>query len=96
MEEILAHSVVWTQYIRMPRVAGAVAKFFSMVETADTRSWQTLPSEISVFRMEVEPGSHLVSMRYYDQIGRQAGESGTREVRVPKGKKQIAWMPDPL
>jgi tetratricopeptide (TPR) repeat protein len=77
------------------RIASAVATIFSAVETADTRSWQTLPSEIAVFRMEVEPGSHTVSMRYYDENGSPAGESGTREVYVPEGKKQIAWMPGP-
>jgi hypothetical protein len=77
------------------RIAGAVAKFFSIVETADTRSWQTLPSEIAVFRMEVEPGAHEVSLRYYDARGILVGESASREVWVEKGKKKIAWMPGP-
>ncbi|MCK4549897.1 MAG: hypothetical protein KAU49_06995 [Candidatus Krumholzibacteria bacterium] len=77
------------------RIAAVVSKFFSVTERADTRSWQTLPSEISVFRMEVEPGSHEVLMRYYDAGGTLVGESGTREVWVEKGKRQIAWMPGP-
>ncbi len=77
------------------RIASIVSKFFSIIETADTRSWQTLPSEISVFRMEVEPGRHEVLMRYYDINGRRVSESETREVWVEKGKRQIAWMPGP-
>ena len=77
------------------RIASVVAKFFSLVERADTRSWQTLPSEIAVFRMEIEPGSHEVSLRYYDASGRLVCESAGRQVWVEKGKKQIAWMPGP-
>ena len=76
-------------------IAGAVAKFFSAVETADTRSWQTLPSEMAVFRMEVEPGKHEIMMRYYDAAGRLIDESGVLEVWVEEGKKKIAWMPGP-
>jgi hypothetical protein len=77
------------------KIAAAVSKFFSVVETADTRSWQTLPAEISVFRMEVEPGSHEISMRYYDEAGRLVGESAAREVWVAEGKRRITWMPGP-
>jgi len=76
-------------------IASVVAKFFSAVERADTRSWQTLPSEIAVFRMEVEPGSHEVSLRYYDGSGRLVCESASREVWVEKGKKEITWIPGP-
>jgi tetratricopeptide (TPR) repeat protein len=77
------------------RIAAAVAKFFSVVERADTRSWQTLPSEIAVFRMEIEPGSHEISLRYYDERGGLLGESQVREVWVEEGKRKIAWMPGP-
>ncbi len=77
------------------KIAAVVAKVFSAVERADTRSWQTLPAEIAVFRMEVEPGSHEVSLRYYDASDRLVGESAGRQVWVGKGKKQIAWMPGP-
>jgi tetratricopeptide (TPR) repeat protein len=77
------------------RIASVVAKFFSLVERADTRSWQTLPSEIAVFRMEIEPGSHEVSLRYFDASDRLVSESAGRQVWVEKGKKQIAWMPGP-
>jgi hypothetical protein len=76
-------------------IAGAVAKFFSAVETADTRSWQTLPAEMAVFRMEVEPGKHEVMMRYYDASGRLIDESGVLELWVREGDRKIAWMPGP-
>lgn len=76
-------------------IAGAVAKFFSAVETADTRSWQTLPSEIAVFRMEIEPGKHEIMMRYYDARNGLIDESGVLEVWVEEGRKKITWMPGP-
>ncbi len=77
------------------RIAAAVSKFFSIVETADTRSWQTLPSEMAVFRMEVEPGSHIVQMRYYDRNGTFMAESEEQEIWVQEGKREITWMPGP-
>ena len=77
------------------RIAAAVSKFFSAVERADTRSWQTLPSEIAVFRMEIEPGSHEVSMRYYDAGGNLVAESGKREVWVEDRKRTVEWIPGP-
>lgn len=77
------------------RIAAAVSKLFSMVETADTRSWQTLPSEMAVFRMEVEPGSHIVQMRYYDRNGTFMAESEERKIWVQEGKREITWMPGP-
>jgi tetratricopeptide (TPR) repeat protein len=77
------------------RIAAAVSKFFSIVETADTRSWQTLPSEMAVFRMEVEPGSHIVQMRYYDRKGTFMAESEEQEIWVQEGKREITWMPGP-
>ena len=75
------------------RVADALAKFFSAVERADTRSWQTLPAEIAVYRLEVDPGEHEVSVRYFDSAGCLVGESGSVEVTVPEGSKQIAYLP---
>jgi len=45
--------------------------------------------------MEVEPGSHEVSLRYYDAGGRLICQSAVRQVWVEKGKKQLAWMPGP-
>jgi hypothetical protein len=77
------------------RIAGAVAKFFSLVETADTRSWQTLPAEVAVFRMEIEPGSHEVAMRYYGADGRLVAEADPVEVWVDEGRREITWLPGP-
>jgi hypothetical protein len=77
------------------RIASAVAKFFSVVERADTRSWQTLPAEIAVFRMEVDPGCHEIYMKYYDGGGKLVGESPPQRVWVDKGRKQIVWQPGP-
>lgn len=76
-------------------VANVVAKIFSAVERADTRSWQTLPAEIAVFRMECEPGPHEVLVRYYDKTGRHVASSPPVVVEVAEGRKEIAWFPGP-
>lgn len=76
-------------------IADVVAKLFSAVERADTRSWQTLPAEIAVFRMECAPGPHEVLVRYYDARGRHVASSPPMIVEVPQGRKKIAWFPGP-
>jgi hypothetical protein len=76
-------------------IAGIVAKVFSAVERADTRSWQTLPAEVAVFRMEIAPGPHEVLVRYYDESGRRVASSPPTIVEVPEGRKAIAWFPGP-
>jgi tetratricopeptide (TPR) repeat protein len=76
-------------------IAGAVAKFFSVVERADTRSWQTLPSEIAVFRMECPAGDHRVEVQYYDFEGRPSGMSPAQVIRIGDGSKGIAYFPGP-
>lgn len=76
-------------------VADVVSKIFSAVERADTRSWQTLPAEVAVFRMEVAPGPHEVLVRYYDEAGRYVASSPPTIVEVTEGRREIAWFPGP-
>ncbi|MFA6033521.1 MAG: hypothetical protein WC889_11535 [Myxococcota bacterium] len=40
-----------------------------IVETADTRSWMTLPDRFSVATAVVEPGTHVVNARFIGQSG---------------------------
>ncbi|MCU0640303.1 MAG: hypothetical protein MUF59_10625 [Candidatus Krumholzibacteria bacterium] len=72
-----------------------LGKFYSAVETADTRSWQTLPAEIGVFRMECPPGEHEVFLNYYDEGGVPAGCSRKVRFTVVEGKKEIIYFPGP-
>ena len=72
-----------------------LGKFYSAVETADTRSWQTLPAEIGVFRMECAPGEHEVFLNYYGDGGAPAGCSRRVRFTVGEGKKEIIYFPGP-
>lgn len=72
-----------------------LGKFYSAVETADTRSWQTLPAEIGVFRMECAPGEHEIYLNYYGDSGPAAGCSRKVRFTVEEGKKEIIYFPGP-
>ncbi|MBU8922089.1 MAG: hypothetical protein KOO63_09755 [Bacteroidales bacterium] len=72
-----------------------LGKAFSAIDKADTRSWQTLPAEVRVFRMECDPGDHEVLLNYYDGSGAILGSSRTVRFSVEKGKKQIIYLPGP-
>lgn len=72
-----------------------LGKVLSAVDRADTRSWQTLPAEVHVFRLECEPGSHEVYARYLSESGEQLGRSGAVTVSIEKGSKQIVYLPGP-
>ena len=59
------------------RQAGAAAAlgafaFASFLQTADDRTWRTLPGEVSIARVRLPPGVHEVSLQTY------AGEQTTR------------------
>ncbi len=71
-----------------------LGKIFSAVDRADTRSWQTLPAEVHVYRIEMPPGEHEVYMNYYDDEGNYIGSSeAVRTVTVDSGSKGIAYFP---
>ncbi len=72
-----------------------LGKALSAIDKADTRSWQTLPAEVRVFRMECEPGEHEVVLNYYDESGCSICSSRTVSFSVEKGKKQIIYLPGP-
>lgn len=72
-----------------------LGKALSAVDRADTRSWQTLPAEVQLFRLEVEPGTHEVYVKYFTGDGTCLGVSQTVTVDVEKGGKGIAYLPGP-
>ncbi|MDD4857288.1 MAG: hypothetical protein PHD74_04180 [Candidatus Krumholzibacteria bacterium] len=77
--------------------AGGVAfdvlgKMMSAFDRADTRAWQTLPAEIRVFRMECNPGSSEVFVRYYDDRGDVLGVSNGVVVSPGRSNKSIVFL----
>lgn len=56
-------------------------------ETADTRSWQTLPCLISVARVPVPPGSHELGLTFSDDRGRQRRSETAPTMVVAPGDK---------
>lgn len=72
-----------------------LGKVLSAIEKADTRSWQTLPAEIGLFRMECEPGEHEVYLNYYDERGNRVGSSFPVRFTADEGGKQIVYFPGP-
>jgi uncharacterized protein len=71
---------------------GVLAKILTGVtaaatETADTRSWITLPAEIRMSRMAVSPGTHDVRMTFKDAFGNVVDTHTFENVKVEKGKR---------
>ena len=82
------------------KAGGAVdvlGKLLSAVDRADTRSWQTLPAEVHLYRLETTPGDHEVYIDYYDDQDNYIGSSEiVRQVMVTSGGKGIAYFPHGL
>ncbi|MCK4236826.1 MAG: hypothetical protein KAX38_06880, partial [Candidatus Krumholzibacteria bacterium] len=77
-------------------VVDILGKVLSAVDKADTRSWQTLPAEIDLYRMEVTAGSHEVYVKFIGEHGGVLGESEKVTFSLEKGKKQIVYIPGPV
>jgi tetratricopeptide (TPR) repeat protein len=79
------------------KAGGAVdvlGKLFSAVDRADTRSWQTLPAEVHLFRMETTPGDHEIYVNYYDEDGNYIGSSeAVQTLLVDERGKGVAYFP---
>lgn len=71
-----------------------LGKILSAVDRADTRSWQTLPAEIHVYRVETTPGEHEIYVNYYDEEDNYIGSSERIEaLLIEEGGKGIAYFP---
>ena len=69
-----------------------LGKMLAAVDRADTRSWQTLPAEIRVFRMEYKSGEGTVFVRYLDANGNVVGTSGTINIPPGTGIKTLIFL----
>ncbi len=86
---------VWSALVEIARAdAGSNVCFRApFVDRADTRSWQTLPAEIRVFRMEADEENHEIAVRWIDERGSVIGESRASAPRAPAGFKRIVFVP---
>ena len=69
-----------------------LGKVLAAVDRADTRSWQTLPAEIRMFRIECNRGNSTVLVRYYDAAGTMIGTSRPVEIPPAAGNKTILFL----
>jgi len=74
-------------------VIDVLGKVFSAVDRADTRSWQTLPAEIQLFRLESTPGTHEVYIKYLSEDGEVVRISERVTFSMMKGRKGIVYVP---
>lgn len=78
------------------KAAGFISNVAGLLtETADTRSWLTLPAEIQMARLRLPPGEHLVRMELLSSSG---GVIETQEfhVNVTRGDQIVLsrhWIP---
>lgn len=69
-------------------VVGAIFSVFSNItEKADTRSWFTLPAEIRMADMFLEPGSYDITMKFYDNRNQTIDEHVFEKVQIIKGQR---------
>ncbi|MBN1884878.1 MAG: hypothetical protein JW876_05090 [Candidatus Krumholzibacteriota bacterium] len=66
---------------------GMLGKVLSSVEKADTRSWQTLPAAILVYRLEVGEEQHEVSLAGGVDLPARAVD-----IRAEAGKKRVVFF----
>ena len=70
-------------------IAGAIA------ERADTRSWLTLPNNIYMARISLDPGQYDIEVAFFDQQNKQIATRKLASVIVAKGGKVFRsthWM----
>lgn len=68
------------------QVFGILANIFGAVtETADTRSWLTLPGEIHMVRLRLPEGTHDLRLEWEDGRGRVLGKADIPDVVVRRG-----------
>jgi len=54
------------------------------LENADTRSWRSLPNEIQVASLAVEPGTYQGRLEVYNAAGRPLGQADYPDIVVPR------------
>jgi len=67
-------------------VAGLLVNIFNVAtESADTRSWLTLPNSFGMVRMSLPPGKYNLNLSFYDRSGRQVKSAEIEDVEISNG-----------
>jgi hypothetical protein len=67
-------------------VAGLLVNIFSIAtESADTRSWLTLPNNLGMVRMSLPPGKYNLRLSFCDKDGRQVESADMPDVEIRDG-----------
>lgn len=63
----------------------------NITEKADTRSWFTLPAEIRMASMFLEPGIHNIKITFYDRSKNAIDEHLFEKVQINKGERTYIY-----
>jgi len=68
-------------------IVSALARIFAIAtEEADKRSWRTLPDQIQMSRISLNPGEHVLRFEARDHQDRQVGLMTERTVTLREGE----------
>lgn len=69
-------------------VAGRLVNLLNVVtESADTRSWQTLPNQIFLVRMRLPAGKHNITLSFSDRANQRVKTDRLQDVLIRKNDK---------
>ena len=69
-------------------ILGDLVNLFNVAtERADTRSWQTLPNQISLVRMSLPAGTHDLALSFFDDDGRHLRSETLSSVKIEANGK---------
>lgn len=67
-------------------VAGLLVNIFNVAtESADTRSWLTLPNSFGMARMSLPPGKYNLRLSFYAKSGQMVESTSVRDVEIRNG-----------
>ena len=76
---------------RRPQAGMLVSALGAATETADTRQWFTLPAEVRMARLFLQPGTQNIRLLFRDGYGNIVGEHVFKKVSVKKGERVFLY-----